>query len=125
MAVAEEADVERRTMSQESLVLLDHRLKQLENERLPHRLQSAEQTISQVQAEVKSITEISRGIGYKLDVAVRDIGIKQSAEFQTLRESQIKFMAFIRAVMWGAAAIGALISAGPILGKVFAAVAGG
>lgn len=49
----------------------DYRLKQLEDEQIPRRMQAAELVIGQLQGEVTAIKEIARGIGVKLDSGVR------------------------------------------------------
>ena len=79
---------DRRTLGQSSLELLDFRVKQLEDASLIRRMQNAETTISQVQAEVRSITEITRGFSGKLDAAVAELKEKQSDEYTFLRDNQ-------------------------------------
>lgn len=116
---------ERRSFNQESLLLLDHRVKQLENERLPNRMLTAESTLAQVQAEVKAITEILNGIKIKLDLSVKEIGDRQDKGHQSLRESQLKFMSFIKGVMWVGAVIGTLVAFAPTLNKIFGVLTGG
>lgn len=124
MADAENANMDRRAASAESILLLDFRVKALEDQRLPYRLQSTEQTVANIQAEVKSIGEISRGFGVKLDQAVDRLGKKQDAEYQVLRDAQLKFIASIRAVMWVGGFIGTLVAFAPVISKVFVALAG-
>lgn len=118
---------ERRSLEQGALGLFEYRLKQLEDARLIHRMQSAETTISQVQAEIKSITEITRGFSGKLDTAVKQLGEKQDAEYTSLHEAQIKFMSFVRAGLWICGAIGSLfgllVAFAQPLSKVFMALA--
>lgn len=121
--------MDRRSAGQEHLLLMEFRIKSLEDARLAERLQVTELTVQNIQAEVRSISEISRSIGLKLDEAVERLGKKQDAEYKTLREGQLQFMASIRGAMWVAgglgAVAGAIVAFAPVISKVLPVLAAG
>lgn len=93
-------DGERRQLGQERLVLFEHRLKLLEDERLPHRMASAEQTLEHMKSQVEQITEITRGLGVTMSAEFKELSTRQMVQVSELRGQQEKFMAFAKGIMW-------------------------
>lgn len=118
---------ERRSLQQGSLELYEYRLKQLEDARLTHRMQVAENAISQVQVEIKAITELTRAFSGKLDSAVQTLNEKQDAESKKHNDAQVKFMSFVKGALWIggaiAAVLGFFVSFAEPLSKIFMVLA--
>lgn len=113
--------MERRQLSQGGMELFEHRLRTLESENLPHRMTTVENTIAQVQAQVTAITEISKGIGTKLDASMDKLQTKGDLQYERLNTQQIQFMGFTRGVVAVGALIGAVVGLGPTLLAIFRA----
>lgn len=100
MTEDEPMNEERRRLDQNSLVLIEHRLTQLENERLPHRVAAAEQTLEQMKSQVEQITEITRGLGVTMSAEFKELSTSQMVQVNELRSQQQQFMAFAKGIMW-------------------------
>ena len=91
---------ERRLLDQSSLGLLEYRVKQLEDERMPHRMQAAESMMKQLQSDVREIAKETKDFGKKLDGALQDF-----------HDNQLRFMTSSKTILWLASAVGAAIVA--------------
>lgn len=100
MGAEDQSMVDRRTLSQESLGLLEYRVKQLEDERMPHRMLAAEAMMKQLQDDVREIARETKEFGDRLDMAV-----------QQLADNQLRFLTFTRAALWLSGIVGAGIAA--------------
>lgn len=99
---------------------IEYRLKVLEDERLPHRMQAAELVIGQLQGEVTAIKEIARGIGVKLDSGVEKIATESNARMAHFEMGRAQDKAFLKGVLWILGALGAvLLVVKPLLAEVF------
>jgi hypothetical protein len=112
----EDSDMgDRRTLNQASLELLDFRVKQLEDERMPHRMQAAESMMKQLQSDVREIAKETAEFGKKLDGALQDF-----------HDNQLRFMTSSKTILWLASAVGAAIVAiitwGPTALRMIAAI---
>ena len=67
--------------NQSGFELLDYRIKQLEDERMPHRITLGETLMKQLQDDVREITVTNREYGAKLDSAVK-----------TMADNQLRFI---------------------------------
>jgi len=107
-------DAERRQLGQQQLILLEHRLTQLENERLPHRMASAEHTLEQMKSQVEQITEITRGLGVTMAAEFKELSTRQMVQVSELKGQQEKFMAFAKGIMWVGGVMVTFIGLAPI-----------
>lgn len=107
--------MDRRTLSQASLELLDFRVKQLEDERMPHRMQAAETMMKQLQHDVQAIARETKEFGDRLDDAVQQLG-----------SNQLRFITIMRTGLWISGTVGALIAGtlayAPTIQRVLAAI---
>jgi hypothetical protein len=117
-----ESGMDRRSLSQESLMLIDHRLRQLEAENLATRMLNAENTIAQVKAEVAVITEISKSIGVKMENSMEKIETSSNAKFGELNTKMLHFMGVTKGAMFVFGVIGALIGLGPAVAMLLKAM---
>lgn len=97
---------------------VEYRLNQLEQERLPNRVQAAEIMIGQLQGEVTAVKEIARGIGTKLDSGIESLTVRQASQYDSLKNDQLKNHSFIRGIMWCGSGLIVLVQVSPILGEV-------
>ena len=115
MAV-DESEGEGMALNQSSVELLDYRVKQLENERMPHRISAAESMMTQLQADVRDISDANKGFGEKLETAVK-----------AMSDDQLRFMTFARTVLWLSGMVGAAVAAfitfAPTVSKMVTVVA--
>lgn len=106
---------ERRSLDQSSLGLLEYRVKQLEDERIPHRMQAAESMMKQLQSDVREIAKETKDFGKKLDGALQDF-----------HDNQLRFITSSKTILWLAGAVGAAIAAiitwGPTVLHVIASI---
>lgn len=96
----------------------DYRLKQLEDEQIPRRMQAAELVIGQLQGEVTAIKEIARGIGVKLDSGVEKIATESNSRMDRIELNRAEDKSFIKGVLWIGGIIGGLFALGPVFGEV-------
>lgn len=97
---------------------IDYRLKVLEDEALPRRMQAAELVIGQLQGEVTAIKEIARGIGVKLDSGVEKIATESNSRMDRIELNRAEDKSFIKGCIWIGSVIGALFALGPIFGDI-------
>lgn len=99
---------------------IEFRLKQLEDEGLPRRMQHAELVIGQLQGEVTAIKEIARGIGIKLDSGVEKIGTESNSRMDRIELGRAQDKAFIKGALWICGIVGTILFAiKPILTELF------
>lgn len=116
--MSEENDPADKRLYQMSNEHLEYRIKVLEDERLPHRVQAAEIVIGQLQGEVTAIKEIARSIGVKLDSGVEKIATESNSRMDRIELGRAEDKSFIKGVLWIGGIIGALFAIGPVLGDI-------
>jgi len=100
---------------EQSMHTLSHRMEAIDKERLPYRLSFVEQSMLQVQDEVKEIKQLTRDVGAKLDKGIDDLSTKQNDNYQQLRAEADKNRSFIRGICWAGGAIMVVVQLFPIL----------
>lgn len=100
---------------EQSMHTLNHRMEAIDKERLPYRLSFVEQSMLQVQDEVKEIKQLTRDVGSKLDKGIDDLSTKQNDNYQQLKAEADKNRSFIRGIFWAGGAIMVVVQLLPIL----------
>lgn len=108
------SDRESRTVEQQDVNLLFHRIRQLESEDLPKRVAAIEGNMNHLQDELTAIKEITKTIGQKLDAGVQEINARVQTQYLELKYQQLTFMSFVRGVMWVGGVFAAFITFAPI-----------
>jgi len=83
---------------------LVHRMTQLETERLPTRMNIAEQQLLTVADDVVDLKEISRSVGSKVEDGIR-----------VLQQQQDRQHSFVKGILWAGGAVLALLQFAPAL----------
>lgn len=98
---------------------LEYRIKKLEDEGLPRRMQAAEIVITHLQGEVTAIKDIARGIGVKLDSGVEKIATESNTRMDKIELGRAQDKSFVKGVLWIGGIIGSLFALGPIFTEIF------